>query len=245
MERFAAVLGRIDGGDVLDVATGAGGFVAALAEQLASFRSIVGIDTGEAALDRARESFDDPRISFTPGDAARLDFDDDSFDTVAIANSLHHLEPVEQALSEMARVLAPGGRLIVFEMYRDGQAGPQRTHVELHHWWAAIDRLRGVCHRETYSREEILRLLDQLPARTLFLEDCLDDGDPYSDETIERVERSIDVYMGRARDAAAPETEELLARGEELRALLKRVGFRGATHLLSVLEKAETKEEGR
>ena len=235
MDSFKKALGDIDGGNVLDVATGAGGFVGALAECLGSFEMITGIDSLEAAIEKARESFDDERFAFEVGDAHELRFGDGTFDTVAIANSLHHLERLHDAMGEMVRVLKPGGRLVVFEMYRDDQSEAQQTHVDLHHWWAAIDTARGVYHRETHTREEIRAMLEGLPLSGLSMDDYKDDGaDPLAEETVARVAQAIDIYIGRAGETDGDDVPSLVARGEELRERLHHTGFAGATHVIAV-----------
>ncbi len=235
MDSFKSVLGGIDGGNVLDVATGAGAFVGALADCLGSFDRIIGIDPLESAIEKARESFSDERFEFCVGDAAELPFADETFDTVAIANSLHHLKRLDDALGEMLRVLKPGGKLVVFEMYRDDQSEPQQTHVELHHWWAAIDTSRGIYHRETHTRDEIQAMLEVLPFSELAIDDYVDDGaDPLAAAIVARVEQAIDVYTERAGEIDGDGVPALVARGEELRERLHRVGFAGATHIIAV-----------
>jgi len=238
MDGFTRTLGGIEGGRVLDVATGGGGFVAALAEHLASFDSITGVDTIEKAIKAANEKNEDRRIEFTVGDAANLEFADGAFDTVAIANSLHHMERLDSVFHEMLRVLRPGGKLIVFEMYRDGQNEPQQTHVDLHHWWAVIDTARGVYHRETYTREELVRMLAALPVAELEVADYADtDADPLAEETLAHIEKAIDHYIERAKEAEGQDVDDLVARGEDLRDRARRVGFLGATHIVAVATK--------
>ena len=235
MDSFRKALSGIDGGNVLDVATGAGGFVGALAECLGSFKMITGIDPLEAAIEKARESSDDERIAFQVGDVERLPFADETFDTVAIANSLHHLERFDEAMSEMLRVLKPGGKLIVFEMYRDDQSEAQQTHVDLHHWWASVDRARGVYHRETHTRDEIRDMLERLPLSDVIMDDHKDDEvDPLAAETVARVEQAIDICIGRAGEVDGDDAPSLVARGEELRERLHLAGFAGATHVIAV-----------
>jgi len=235
MDSFKRALGAIDGGNVLDVATGAGGFVASLADSLRSFDSIMGIDPLASAIEKARESFHDERFAFEVSDAAELPFADGTFDTVAIANSLHHLERIDDALDEMLRVLKPLGKLVVFEMYRDGQSEAQQTHVELHHWWARIDMARGVYHRQTHSRDEIRAMLERLTLSGLSIDDYQDEeADPLAPETVSRVEQAIDLYIQRAGETEGGDVPSLVARGEELRERLHRVGFAGATHVIAV-----------
>ncbi len=226
-----AALGGISGGRVLDVATGTGGFVEFLLEGLADHGEIVGIDSNAdraSAFAAAFEGRDD--ISFIEMDAHQLEFPEESFDTVCVSNSLHHFADPAPVLAEMLRVLRPGGHLIVNEMYRDGQAEEQMTHVLLHHWWASVNTVGGEVHRETYRRADIVGILERLALEDLRVVDLVDlDEDPHAPQTIAGLEAAIDRYI-----ALADGHPELQARGEELRARLHEVGARGATQLLAI-----------
>ena len=113
-------LGHIPGGRVLDVATGSGGFIGFLLEGLQDPAEIVGIDTSERAAAAFGQAFKDtPAVRFESMDAGRMSFPDASFDTVCIANSLHHLPEPARVLSEMLRVLRPGGSFLIFDLRRD------------------------------------------------------------------------------------------------------------------------------
>lgn len=129
MNTLQQALCNISGGRVLDVATGNGNFVGVLADNLRDYTEIIGIDTNTRALDAARKNFTQDRIHFQVMDATRLEFPDDSFDTVNIAYSLHHLEQLPQEFAEMRRVRKLSGHLIVAEMYRDNPTDTQLTHV--------------------------------------------------------------------------------------------------------------------
>ncbi|MCD4690804.1 class I SAM-dependent methyltransferase [bacterium] len=235
MDGFKAILSQIDGGRVLDVATGAGGFASALAECLHSFTEVVGVDMTEKGIATARKTLADDRFEFRVEDATALSFDDGSFDTVAIANSLHHVEHLDGVLAEMMRVLRPGGKFVVFEMYRDGQNEAQMTHVELHHWWAAIDTARGIHHDETYTRAEVVSIVRKLGLRDLRVEDSKDEhAEPLDGAIAERLGSVIDSYMAKAEELSCDATPALAARGEELRSRMLKVGFQGATHVIAV-----------
>jgi ubiquinone/menaquinone biosynthesis C-methylase UbiE len=145
------ILNTIQGGKILDVATGRGGFIPFLLENIQKIEEIIAIDNnarGEVAF----QAFKDQPVHFQVMDAANLDFEAETFDTVCIANSLHHMADLPAVLAEMLRVLKTGGTFLVYEMYRDGQQETQLTHVHLHHWWAAIDTGMGIPHNETYTR---------------------------------------------------------------------------------------------
>jgi ubiquinone/menaquinone biosynthesis C-methylase UbiE len=224
-------LGAFPGGRVLDVATGEGGFIRFLLEGLRDHDGIVGIDANPARAAAFAEAFGDrPDIRFETMDAHHLAFDDASFDTVCVSNSLHHFADPVPVLDEMRRVLRPGGHVVVNEMYRDGQSAAQLTHVLLHHWWAAVNTLHGEVHRETYGRAEIVRLVEDLGLSDLRLTDLADsDEDPHGPAARAEMEAAIERYL-----ALADGHSELQARGRTLRVRLHEVGVRGATQLLAV-----------
>lgn len=231
MIRPTDVLGDIHGGRVLDVATGRGGFVGFLVEGLRDYAEIVGVDiAGEGAEPFAEAHGRASNVRFEVMDARAMTFHSGSFDTVAVAASLHHFEEPRDVLLEMLRVLRPGGHLIVAEMYRDRQTPAQMTHVELHHWAAAIDRTQGIVHRDTYRRSELVRLLDSLgleAVRTFDMADTSDD--PRDPATIAAHEPIVERQIARA--AGHP---DLQRRGECIRRLLAGVGIHGATELVFV-----------
>jgi flavin reductase (DIM6/NTAB) family NADH-FMN oxidoreductase RutF/ubiquinone/menaquinone biosynthesis C-methylase UbiE len=99
----------------LDIGCGAGRLLRDLAPRCAS---VVGVDTSVAMLERARERTESlglGNITFTEAQAAALPFADASFDRVVIANVLFYLHDPLAALREAARVLRPGGRLVLLE----------------------------------------------------------------------------------------------------------------------------------
>lgn len=224
----------ISGGRVLDVGTGRGGFVEELIGELKDYDEIIGIDVDASLGDEFAKRFaSNPRVRFEVMDAMSMSFDDGSFDTVSIAGSLHHLADPQHGLREMMRVLRRGGRFIVVEMFRDGQTETQQTHVMLHHWWAAIDRLGGTVHRPTYNRDEVVDLVNDLDLAQLSLRDDSSlDSDPKDPEQVAQIRSSIDKYIDRATGHA-----DLLAEGVEIRERLLRVGLHWATVLVAVGEK--------
>jgi ubiquinone/menaquinone biosynthesis C-methylase UbiE len=93
---------------VLDVATGPGWVAAQAAERGAS---VVGVDVAEAMIARARSAH--PGLEFRWADAHELPFADASFDAVVGNLAIMHLSRPERAMAEFARVLRPGGRLVL------------------------------------------------------------------------------------------------------------------------------------
>lgn len=229
------ILGGVNGGRVLDVATGGGGFVHFLIEGLDDVTEIVGIDISDAGRGAFDEAFGDrPNVRFEVTDARELNFPAASFDTVAVSDSLHHFEGPIVVLREMLRVLKPAGHVIVAEMYQDGQSPAQLTHVELHHWAAAINQTQGIFHRETYPRAELVAMLDGLRLDAVRTFDQADTShNPKDPDTVAAHEAIITRYLALA--AGHPDLER---RGRAIRRQLKAVGIHGATELVYIGRKS-------
>jgi demethylmenaquinone methyltransferase / 2-methoxy-6-polyprenyl-1,4-benzoquinol methylase len=105
---------------VLDLATGSGDVAFALARTLGPQVRIVGMDFCEPMLDEARlkqreKAGPYDNVEFLQGDGLALPLADASFDAVTISFGLRNMADRAKALSEMRRVLRPGGRLHVLE----------------------------------------------------------------------------------------------------------------------------------
>jgi ubiquinone/menaquinone biosynthesis C-methylase UbiE len=111
-------LGAREGERVLDVGCGTGGAVRALAATAPGLGRIVGLDLSETmvAEARARTPQSDAAaapVEFVPGDAHAMPFPDASFDAAYSLRVFEIIGDPRRVLSEMARVLRPGGRLFV------------------------------------------------------------------------------------------------------------------------------------
>ncbi len=104
---------------VLDLATGSGDVAFELADGLPGNVRITGMDFCQPMLDEAvkkrRASPRWAKIEFKQGDGMALPLPDACFDAVTISFGLRNMADRHQALSEMRRVLRPGGRLFVLE----------------------------------------------------------------------------------------------------------------------------------
>jgi SAM-dependent methyltransferase len=74
--------------------------------------AVVGLDASRAQIDEARRRGGGP--SYVRGGGEQLPFPGDCFDAVVVSLVLEHLEHFEPLLGEMARVLGPGGRVVLF-----------------------------------------------------------------------------------------------------------------------------------
>ena len=108
--RLHFLLGEVRPGDrALDVGCGTGDFTAAMARAGAD---AIGVDVAEAALRRARSRHPGVEFRLVPLDGP-LPFEDGSFELVWASEVIEHVADTARWLSEVRRVLAPGGRLLV------------------------------------------------------------------------------------------------------------------------------------
>ncbi|NJK43571.1 MAG: class I SAM-dependent methyltransferase [Pleurocapsa sp. SU_196_0] len=144
-------------GDVaLDIATGTGNTALALAPFV---EKVTGIDLATRMLEGARTRALEEGVTnadFQIGSAERLPFADSSFSLVTSRHAPHHFRDVPQFLSEVVRVLRPGGRFVMadqitlephnqawvdaFQRTRDPSHHQQRTQEE----WQALTRAAGL-----------------------------------------------------------------------------------------------------
>lgn len=106
---------------VLDVATGSGDVAFALARALPTGTPVTGLDFCQPMLDEAERKrtavagLRYAHVTFQQGDALDLSFPDGSFDAVTISFGLRNMADRHRSLTEMRRILRPGGRLFVLE----------------------------------------------------------------------------------------------------------------------------------
>ena len=117
--RLVAAVRRQPVTGVLDLATGSGDVAFALAKALPTTTAIIGMDFCQPMLDEAvikqQSNGGFSQIAFRQGDGMALPLADASFDAVTISFGLRNMADRHRALSEMLRVLRPGGRLFILE----------------------------------------------------------------------------------------------------------------------------------
>jgi SAM-dependent methyltransferase len=236
MEPVTQILHNLHGGNVLDIATGSGGFLIDLSNNIPGFKNGVGVDNNPFLIKAAVKNNQDNRINYCLMDGACLSFHHDEFDVVSISNSLHHMPEVHITLKEMHRVVKPGGAVIIQEMISDSLTETQQTHRDLHHWWAAVDRGCGISHRDTYSRKEIIALINEVDLINHQMIEFSDlESDPLDLELQNALEPVFSRYFNRL--TTLPDANELFAEGQALKKRLKTVGFHSATALYIVANK--------
>jgi ubiquinone/menaquinone biosynthesis C-methylase UbiE len=133
---------------VLDVACGGGIIVCAFAPEV---KHATGIDMTPAMLDRARQLAAEKavaNVSWDQGDVGSLPYADGTFDIVVTRFSMHHfLDPIA-ALREMVRVCAPGGRVVVVDMYASDDPAKAAE-------WNRAEKLRDPSHVRCLTLPEL------------------------------------------------------------------------------------------
>ena len=135
----AALLGLLPEsglGRALDIGTGTGWLLELLAPRLSSG---LGVDASRAMLALARSRLSRPHLahcSVRQADMYRLTLPDCGFDLVLLGMVLHYAEDPAAVLAEAARVLRPGGRLVVVDLAAHHRAEPMQR---LAHRWPGFD----------------------------------------------------------------------------------------------------------
>ncbi len=139
----------VKGKEVLEIATGPG----LLAKHIApAAKSVLATDYSDGMIIEAKKGEYPENLQFEVADAMALPYADDSFDVVLIANALHIVPDPEKALSEIDRVLRPGGLLIAPNFVE--HKGTLVSRV-----WSGILRIAGVRFEHQWHAREYLDFL--------------------------------------------------------------------------------------
>jgi len=115
----AAAAADLAAGDrALDCCTGTGDLALALADRVTRSGSVVGVDFSPSmiALARDKAARRGAPARFEVADALDLPFPDDAFDAATVAFGIRNVADLDRGLAEMARVVRPGGRVVVLEI---------------------------------------------------------------------------------------------------------------------------------
>ncbi len=133
---------------MLDVGCGTGTLAAGVALSQLPIE-VIGLDYSVAmcvkANDKARAAQVDRLAGFVAGDSEHLPFADGTFDVLTCSNSFHHYPHQQAAVAEMYRVLAPGGRLMIIDGFRDNVIG----------WFVfdvCVESVEQAVHHASYTR---------------------------------------------------------------------------------------------
>ncbi len=118
-QQIVAELQLAPGSRVLDAGCGGGGMTRLLAEEVGPTGKVVGLDANPQLLEWGRMQVKNTdlagRIQFQEGDVSHLSFEDGEFDLVWCSRVVHGLSDQLAGVRELARVVRPGGRLVLRE----------------------------------------------------------------------------------------------------------------------------------
>lgn len=141
--------GAREGDSVLDCATGTGDLAIAFHKKVGAAGRVVGTDFVPEMIELARTKA--PHLTFEVADVTALSYPDATFDIASISFGIRNVNDPRRGIAEMARVLRPGGRLIVLEF---GQP-PNRFFRSLYDWYRrhVLPRVGGAItgRREAYE----------------------------------------------------------------------------------------------
>ncbi len=151
--RRAADLAELSPGEsALDVATGTGDLAFELAARVGPGGEVVGIDFAEKMLELARaKTAQHPgiRVRFESGNALALAHPDGAFDAATVGFGARNFSDLQRGLSEMRRVVRPGGRVVILEITTPRRP-PLSTFFDL--WFdRAVPALGRIVDSEAYS----------------------------------------------------------------------------------------------
>lgn len=144
--RIALEMLQIEPGDaVLDVGCGPGNFTRPFARAAGAEGRVVGLDASRTMLAQAARERGGEEILYVRGDAGDLPFRDGSFDAVCCFAALYLIERPLRAVAEIARVLAPGGRVALLSSVNRGLLPAPVTDAVV----------RGVTGVRIFGRDEL------------------------------------------------------------------------------------------
>ena len=205
---FQEILGPVEVGRLLDIASGSGQFIGILTGSLGNWEHITGLDLSDEILEETRKKYIGDKFSFVTGSALDLPFESESFDMVCISKGLHHVPDPAAALSEMIRVVKAGGYVLVSETCSDGLDAAQGSQKMHHHLRVEVDRLLGNSHNFTFTRKELFDIMDKVPLQDLKVYEYTEPvKDPFNKEMVHEYRKKMQYWINELRDH--PEREHI------------------------------------
>ena len=141
------------------------------------------------------------------------------------------MRDIQSTLAEMLRVLKPGGRMIIVDVYRDVKEEKRLSHVYAHHFNARVDQENGVSHNETLKRREIIDCIRKLNMKNYeYFDFDFDESHYESREQTESWMKVIDKDIIRMESHS--DYEKFREEGEEIKSLLREICYHPATQLI-------------
>jgi len=151
LHRYAVAADLAKGRTVLDIACGEGYGASLLAKVAAK---VMAVDIDGATIQKAAEKYKAENLDFLTGSLLQIPFPDRSFDMITCFETIEHITEHEQALSELKRVLKPGGILMI--------STPDRVN------YSEIREYKNLFHRKELDGEELKSLIRKFFSSSVF-----------------------------------------------------------------------------
>lgn len=156
---------------LLDVATGTGDF-AIEAINILKPKKVIGVDISQGMLDVAKKKIDKKGLQdvfeVQLGDSEGLPFENEAFDAVTVAFGVRNFENLQQGLTDMCRVLKPGGKAVILEFSKPTGIGiKQLYNFYFKHITPAIGK---VFSKDRSAYEYLPESVAQFPDGSAFLQ---------------------------------------------------------------------------
>jgi len=163
------------GENVLDIGCGMGGSAFLLAERFGA--RVTGVDVNTAHIIIAQNAAKNHQagfpVVFRHGDLNKLEFNDDSFDVIWLLESMDHACDRKQLLDRIHKMLKPGGRLVIADLFRKCQVG------EISEDWRFTD-LMSLMNVEIFGFNEFNQKLKESEFKNIRFCDITKNVMPYS-----------------------------------------------------------------
>lgn len=172
--RLVAAVNLAQPQDILDLATGSGDVAFALSRKVLTAKAILGMDFCQPMLDEAEAkqasagSKNYQNVSFRQGDGLNLPLPDHSYDAATISFGLRNMADRHRSLSELRRILRPGGRLYILEFSQ-----PDRWFKPIYLFYLRyiLPTIAGLVTKDRAAYVYLNETIEQFPGREALAEE--------------------------------------------------------------------------
>lgn len=169
--RVVRIVRRMKPHRIMDVATGTGDLAIAMARGIAGVH-ILGVDISEGMLAVARRKIErlglDERIVLAEGDAEHLDAASDSIDVATVAFGVRNFGDMAQGLSDIARTLKRGGRIVVLEF--STPRNPLFGWFYRRYFTTVLPQIGGAVSKDRKAYDYLPRSVAEFPSPEAFMD---------------------------------------------------------------------------